>query len=106
MGAWTVLCTDKTGTLTENKVTLVKFVDITGNDDDKVLELSYINSFFETGLKSPLDGAILSFRATDTKGFDKLDEIPFDFVRKRVSVVVRKADETFLITKESSRRRC
>jgi Mg2+-importing ATPase len=98
-GSMDVLCTDKTGTLTENKVTLVKFVNALGNDDEKVLQLSYLNSFFETGFKSPLDGAILTHKEVETKEYEKLDEIPFDFVRKRVSVVVRNGSENIMITK-------
>ena len=61
-GSMDVLCTDKTGTLTENKVSLVKFVDIRGEDDQNVLRLSFVNSLFGTGLRSPLDGAILLIR--------------------------------------------
>ncbi len=98
-GSMDILCTDKTGTLTENKVSLVKFVDSRGNDDQRVLQLSYVNSYFETGLKSPLDGAILARGGIDPRAYEKLDEIPFDFVRKRVSVAVRRGDEALLVTK-------
>lgn len=98
-GSMDILCTDKTGTLTENRVALVKFVDLTGNIDQKVLQYSYINSFFETSLKSPLDVAILAHGGVDAKGYEKIDEIPFDFVRKRLSIVVRKGAENILVTK-------
>jgi Mg2+-importing ATPase len=98
-GSMDVLCTDKTGTLTQNKITLVKHIDIAGNDDEKVLLFSYLNSFNQTGLKSPLDDAILSYKNVDVKGYQKSDEVPFDFVRKRVSVVVENEGQQFLITK-------
>jgi len=98
-GSMNVLCTDKTGTLTENRISLVLHVDSEGNDDDKVLLYSYLNSYFETGLKSPLDTAILSHKEIDIKGVQKIDEVPFDFVRRRVSVVVEQNRERFFIAK-------
>ena len=98
-GSMNVLCTDKTGTLTENRISLVLHVDSEGNDDDKVLLYSYLNSYFETGLKSPLDAAILSHKEINVKGFQKIDEVPFDFVRRRVSVVVEQNRERFFIAK-------
>ncbi len=98
-GSMNVLCTDKTGTLTENKITLVLHVDAEGKDDDKVLLYSYLNSFFQTGLKSPLDEAILSHEGQDVSGYQKFDEVPFDFVRRRVSVVVEKDRQRFFIAK-------
>jgi Mg2+-importing ATPase len=87
-GNMDVLCTDKTGTLTENKIALVKHIDIEGNENDRVFELSYLNSYFETGLKSPLDDAILAYETVDVAGSKKVDEIPFDFNRKMVSIVL------------------
>ena len=98
-GSMNVLCTDKTGTLTENRITLVLHIDIEGRNDNKVLLYSYLNSYFQTGLKSPLDEAILVHRESDIVGFQKIDEVPFDFVRRRVSVVVEKNRERFLIAK-------
>ena len=98
-GSMNVLCTDKTGTLTENRITLVLHVDIEGRNDNKVLLYSYLNSYFQTGLKSPLDEAILVHKESDITGFQKIDEVPFDFVRRRVSVVVEKNREHFLIAK-------
>jgi Mg2+-importing ATPase len=98
-GSMNVLCTDKTGTLTENRITLVLHVDWEGNDDEKVLLYSYLNSYYQTGLKSPLDEAILAHKDTKMEGYQKIDEVPFDFVRRRVSVIVEKDGQRFLIVK-------
>jgi len=98
-GNMDVLCTDKTGTLTENKVTLMLHVDMEGKDDDKVLLYSFLNSHYQTGLKSPLDEAILAHQEVDVSGYEKIDEVPFDFARRRVSVVVEHLRERFFITK-------
>jgi Mg2+-importing ATPase len=98
-GSMNVLCTDKTGTLTENSISLVMHVDSEGKDDDKVLLYSYLNSYYQTGLKSPLDDAILVHKEIDVAGFQKIDEVPFDFVRRRVSVVVEHERERFFIVK-------
>ncbi len=98
-GSMNVLCTDKTGTLTENRITLVLHIDWEGHDDDKVLLYSYLNSYYQTGLKSPLDEAILIHKETGMEGFQKIDEVPFDFIRRRVSVIVDKDNQRFLIVK-------
>ncbi len=98
-GSMDVLCTDKTGTLTKNEIALVKHLDTEGNDCESVLLYSFINSFFDTGLKSPLDEAILRFRHIDIDHFRKIDEIPFDFVRKRVSVIVSDKDRNLIVSK-------
>lgn len=98
-GSMNVLCTDKTGTLTENRITLVLHVDWKGHDDDKVLLYSYLNSYYQTGLKSPLDEAILIHKETGMDGYQKIDEVPFDFIRRRVSVIVEKKRQRFLIVK-------
>jgi len=98
-GSMNVLCTDKTGTLTENSISLVMHVDSEGKDDDKVLLYSYLNSYYQTGLKSPLDDAILAHKETSVASFQKIDEVPFDFVRRRVSVVVEDQRERFFMVK-------
>jgi Mg2+-importing ATPase len=100
-GAMDVLCTDKTGTLTQGKIVLEKYLDVHGDPSEKVLHFGYLNSYHHTGLKNLLDQAILDheeLRAhlkADEK-FRKIDEIPFDFVRRRMSVVVE--DDTGLNT--------
>jgi len=100
-GAMDVLCTDKTGTLTQGKIVLEKHLDINGEPNEKVLHYGYLNSYHHTGLKNLLDEAVLkheeleeSLKAKDK--YRKIDEIPFDFVRRRMSVVVE--DETGLNT--------
>lgn len=99
-GSMDVLCTDKTGTLTENRISLIKHVGIDGADSDRVLLYSFLNSFHRTGLKTPLDDAILRFRELDVCRYEKIDEIPFDFIRKRSSIVVSDPSAgTLLITK-------
>lgn len=88
LGSMDTLCTDKTGTLTEAKIKLERHIDLTGEPSDRVLELAYLNSFFETGLKSPLDEAILEHEEIDVSLWNKIDEVPFDFERRRVSVLL------------------
>jgi P-type Mg2+ transporter len=91
LGAMDILCTDKTGTLTMDRVILKKHCDVALNDDDSVLELAFLNSHFQTGLKNVLDRAILEDQETHrlpTSDYFKVDEIPFDFSRKMMSVVV------------------
>lgn len=99
LGSMDILCTDKTGTLTEAKIRLERHVDATGKPSDRVLELAYLNSAFETGLKSPLDEAILDHRHIDVREWKKIDEVPFDFERRRVSVLVEGRDERLLVVK-------
>ncbi len=100
-GAMDVLCADKTGTLTQGKIVLEKHLDVHGDPSDKVLQYGYLNSYFHTGLKNLLDEAILDHeeleeRLKANEKFRKVDEVPFDFVRRRMSVVVE--DETGLNT--------
>jgi len=98
-GSVDILCTDKTGTLTEGEIVLDRHVDFQGKDNDNVLQMIYLNSHFEAGIKSPLDDAVLKHEAPSIVGYEKVDEIPFDFNRKRLSVAVRYADGDLLITK-------
>ena len=88
LGSMDVLCTDKTGTLTEARIRLERHLDARGRDSERVLWLAYLNSFFESGLRSPLDEAILDHRHIDVTAWRKIDEVPFDFERRRVSVLV------------------
>jgi len=98
-GSIEILCSDKTGTLTEGEIALDRHVDMQGRDNDEVLRFVYLNSYFQTGIKSPLDDAILKYQRPAITEYEKVDEIPFDFNRKRLSVVVRRGGENFLITK-------
>jgi len=98
-GSIEILCSDKTGTLTEGEIELDRHVDAQGKDDDSVLRFIYLNSFFQAGIKSPLDAAILKHERPLIVEYEKLDEIPFDFNRRRLSVVVRHGDECLLVTK-------
>ena len=102
LGSMDVLCTDKTGTLTEAKIKLEQHVDPQGKPSARVLELAYLNSFFETGLKSPLDEAILAHEHIDVSAWKKIDEVPFDFERRRVSVLLDKGDGRLLVVKGAS----
>lgn len=88
-GAMDILCTDKTGTITLDSIVLERYCDVVGNENDEdVLKLAYINSFYQTGLKNLLDRAVLNHKEIMVKQFKKIDEIPFDFSRKIMSVVV------------------
>src|ERR1039457_6494895 len=92
-GAMDVLCTDKTGTLTQGKIVLEKHLDVHGDPSEKVLQYGYLNSYHHTGLKNLLDEAILAHEELEERlkakeQYRKIDEIPFDFVRRRMSVVV------------------
>jgi Mg2+-importing ATPase len=99
LGSMNVFCSDKTGTLTEGTVHLYKAQNLAGEDSDRVLELAYVNSVFETGFPNPIDEAIRTFRKFDVSGYAKLDEIPYDFVRKRLSMLVAHNGQSFLVTK-------
>lgn len=104
-GAMNILCTDKTGTLTEDKIVLEKYLDINGNEDLRVLKHAFLNSYFQTGLKGNIDEAVIK-RGLEhnmseiSSQYTKIDEIPFDFSRRRLSIVVQdKSQKKQLITK-------
>ena len=99
LGSMDVFCTDKTGTLTEAKIRLENHLDLNGQVSHQVLLLAYLNSYFETGLKSPLDEAILSYRSIDVSPWQKIDEIPFDFERRCVSVLIDDGARRWLVAK-------
>ena len=105
LGSVDILCTDKTGTLTKDKVALEYHIDIYGKDNIGVLRLAFLNSFYQTGLKNLIDTAVISRQEElgigDLKtSYKKVDEVPFDFNRRRMSVVVSDADgKTQMITK-------
>ena len=99
LGSMDVLCTDKTGTLTEAHIHVERHVNGLGAESERVLKLAYLNSFFETGVKSPLDDAILEHREVDASGWRKIDEVPFDFERRRVSVLLENGGARTLVVK-------
>ncbi len=97
-GAMNVLCTDKTGTLTQDKIALARHTDVFGHESEQVLEFAYLNSFYQTGLKNLLDRAVLEHVEVQkelrlAENYKKIDEIPFDFQRRRMSVVVSERDD-------------
>lgn len=103
-GAMNILCTDKTGTLTEDKIVLERYLNINGDEDIRVLKHAFLNSYFQTGLKGSIDEAVIK-RASEnnlmelTEKYKIIDEIPFDFSRRRLSVIVSDGEKRQLITK-------
>ncbi len=103
-GAMNILCTDKTGTLTEDKIVLEKYLDIKGEEDQRVLKHAFLNSFFQTGLPSNMDEAVIARglendMKTYQEVYKKIDEIPFDFTRRRLSVILDDGKKKQMITK-------
>lgn len=101
-GAMDVLCTDKTGTLTQDRIFLARHVDVWGDESDDVLEMAYLNSYYQTGLKNLLDVAVLEHVEIHRQlqvgtAFSKVDEAPFDFNRRRMSVVVQEQGQPNLL---------
>ena len=104
LGAIDVLCTDKTGTLTLDKIVLQKYINVEGKEDLSILEYAYINSYYGTGMKNLVDRAVITFgNEHDIKSkietYEKIDEIPFDYTRKKMSVVVKHNEHYRMITK-------
>lgn len=103
-GAMNILCTDKTGTLTEDKIVLEKYLDIKGNEDIRVLKHAFLNSYFQTGIRGNIDEAVVS-RGLENgmdehiNKYELIEEIPFDFTRRRLSVIVSDGNKKQLITK-------
>jgi len=103
-GAMDILCADKTGTLTQDRIVLERHVDLHGRESEKVLEYAFLNSYYQSGLKNLLDVAVLEYaelheRLQPAQAYGKIDEIPFDFVRRRMSVVVEREGKHLLICK-------
>ncbi|UYZ84087.1 magnesium-translocating P-type ATPase [Entomomonas sp. E2T0] len=103
-GAMDILCTDKTGTLTQDKIILERHVDINGANRDQILQLAWLNSHHQSGVKNLMDKAIIRFAKKHPefkkpKEWKKVDELPFDFVRRRLSVIVEKQGERLLVCK-------
>ena len=97
-GSMDVLCTDKTGTLTQDKIILEHHIDVDGKRDAGVLELAWLNSYHQSGMKNLMDQAVVQFSEQNPKfqvpfAYSKVDELPFDFVRRRLSIVVKDAAE-------------
>lgn len=104
LGAIDILCTDKTGTLTQNQITLQYYRNITGNEDETILKYAYLNSYYSTGIKNIIDRAILSYAIkhdipSKVKNYKKIDEIPFDYQRRMASVVVKNSENIRILTK-------
>ncbi len=98
-GSMNVICSDKTGTLTEGIVHLQSALDVEGTASDRVLLHAYLNAFYETGFRNPIDEAIRTYRPFDLTGYQKQDEIPYDFLRKRLSILVSHNDTNLMVTK-------
>ena len=104
LGSMDILCTDKTGTLTENRIILQKYIDINGDIDESILNYAWLNAYYGTGLKNIVDKAIIDYGAKyklmeTLSNFKKIDEIPFDYERRKMSIVVKNGKENLIITK-------
>jgi Mg2+-importing ATPase len=98
-GSMNVICSDKTGTLTEGSVEVQSALDINGTANEKVFLFSYLNAFYQTGFTNPIDEAIKNYKKIDLTGYIKHDEIPYDFLRKRLSISVKLNNSNLMVTK-------
>jgi Mg2+-importing ATPase len=98
-GSMDVLCSDKTGTLTEGVVKLHSALNVEGQESDKVLLYAFLNASYETSFMNPIDEAIRKYRPWDLSAYKKLDEVPYDFIRKRLSILFSKGDTHLMVTK-------
>jgi Mg2+-importing ATPase len=98
-GSMNVLCSDKTGTLTEGVVKLHSALNVDGQESEKALLYAFLNASYETGFMNPIDEAIRKHRPLDLSGYMKLDEVPYDFIRKRLSILISKGDTHLMVTK-------
>lgn len=102
LGAIDILCTDKTGTLTEGTITLQKYIDASGKENNDILEYAYLNSYYGTGIKNIIDKAIITYATSHNINIDKyekIDEIPFDYTRKKQTIAVKRNNKVRTITK-------
>lgn len=98
-GSMNIICSDKTGTLTEGTVQLQSAFNVDGTPSEKVLLYAYLNAFYQKGFTNPIDEAIRSYRKLDLAGYQKIDEIPYDFLRKRLSILVSHDNSNLMVTK-------
>jgi len=98
-GSMNIICSDKTGTLTEGIVEVQAALDVSGEANDNVFQYAYQNAYYQTGFTNPIDAAIVKYKKIDLKGYKKQDEIPYDFLRKRLTIAVKHDNESIMITK-------